>query len=315
MPTKQVLKAISCAICVSHATETLADCAVIDQLDRLHSLQAQFAINPSATVYPSDLRFLRNQSQSLSERQMLDAIGAPGFSAQGASFSRFLRDTKRITQIMARGDLEKFERHYSSATVREAIQSVGRFLPDLICHSAFDHAKGGTTIESSGARASGSTEDNAVQLLRHAAKQVTKPTTLLSLAFAATSVIIGRRFWQSYKQWKGRRAHRFPANYATSLTIDAKQHDSMVIDISAKGAKLSFEQETPLGAKDRIKIFLDDRAVPAKVVWCNTHYVGVAFRRTIPLSLVATLRLNLEDETQEFAPEQENGAATGAASA
>ena len=60
-----------------------ADCALIDRIDRLFTIQSRLARDPDTTFFATDIRQLRRISAGISSRAVLTAVDGNSFTGRG----------------------------------------------------------------------------------------------------------------------------------------------------------------------------------------------------------------------------------------
>ncbi len=115
------------------ASPAMANCRVLDLVDRIHTLQMRLIISPDTPSFQSDIRLIRRYAGMLDDDMLLDAVDAFGFSRQGMTtmrYSAYVRDLLNQTSI---DDIETARRHYQDPSVLNNIESMTGYLDNLRC--------------------------------------------------------------------------------------------------------------------------------------------------------------------------------------
>lgn len=255
------------------AGAALANCAVIDGVDRLHAVQTRLARDPNTTFFASDIRFMRNQLATLADRQVLQAVNGNVLTPKGAAFSRFMRNSRAVLEGTSVDDPASVLRHFNNASVRRNLQAVGGYLGELRCTAE--------QIAVDSASALVSSDDDAAQILREAMDEVLDLTNILMVTTTIAFVIA---FSQGLKVWVirlKRRAKRYPSNYPTLYKANDLTRHGVLIDVSGNGTKLEHDPSAPLAPRTSIEIMIFDEWMRGTVIWSNSFYSGVTFKRVL----------------------------------
>ncbi|MEO0905217.1 MAG: PilZ domain-containing protein [Pseudomonadota bacterium] len=301
--------AISLAIsAISTGTALRADCALIDRIDQLHTIQLRLARDPDTALFATDIRQLRSASAGISNRDAVSAVDGNSFTGHGADVVRFLANTQQLLQSVSLDDPQSVRPHFDRET-RENLSEIGAHLTDLRCNAeqiAIDAA----VAAERGSGGDSDAEDLAevAETLNRIAEEVLRPRTffialLLGVGTALALPVIRRQLLL-----RKRRAKRHNTTYETLYTWNNSQTAGMLIDINCHGTKLRHEADDPLPVGEEVDISICDNWVGGTVMWSNTHYSGVQFRRSIALSDVETVCAT------KAPTEKQNGAPRDAAS-
>lgn len=288
-----------------------ASCALIDTFDKLHVIQTRLSRNPDTVLFASDIRQLRIMHAGISDRDALDAVDGNRFTGKGADFIQFLRNTQDLLQGASMDDPYSVSRHYTAAN-RATLAAIGTHLHALRCTAdqvAIDSAPSNDPINAVNSDAEDIAE--VVENLSLFADEVFRWRSVLILgavfAMLSFTVPLVRR-WLILRK---RRAKRYNTTYATNYIWDDSERSGALIDINCHGAKLRHDPDAPIPKSTVVHVQIDGDWVSGTVVWVNTHYSGLQFRRMISLEKVKAVCI--ASESQKTAPRMQNGAQMDAA--
>lgn len=289
------------------ATLAQADCALIDRLDKLYAIQSRLARDPDTALFATDIRLLRVIGSGIGNRAALEAVDGNGFTGHGADVLRFLQNTRSLLQMASLDDPQSVRPHFS-VQVRENLSLIGAHLVGLRCNDAQIAIDAAIATE----RGAGGTSDaedlaDVAQTLNNLAKELFHPRTAIILLVLMSTSAIALPIIRQQMVLRQRRAQRHNITFATQYNLGTRKIGGMLIDINCLGAKLKHEIEHPLPMGQSIEIHICDAWVAGTVVWSNTHYSGVQFRKPIPLESVTAVCAS------EEGPTTQNGAPKDAA--
>ena len=290
------------------ALPALADCAVIDQLDKLHTIQTRLARDPDTALFATDIRQLRTISAGISDRATLDAVAGNRFTAHGAAFVRFLQNTRSLLQISSLDDPLSVRPHFDRQA-RENLAVIGDSLITLRCNETQIAIDAAIAAER-GAGGSSDAEDLAevAENLNRLAGEVLRPRTAIILLLLAGGTALALPVIKHWVVLRQRRAKRHNTLYPTQYLSEKHKINGTLIDINCHGVKLRHELDSPPPKGQTVEIAICDHWVEGQVMWSNAHYSGVQFRKTLSLSDVAAVCALPEN------PQMQNGAPRDAAS-
>ncbi len=289
-----------------------ADCLVIDQLDKLHTLQSRLARDPDTALFANDIRQLRVISRSLANGDAVGAVDGNSFTGPGADIVRFLENTKTLLQRASLHDPQSVRPHFTRS-VRNNLQEVATHLTALRCNDtqiAVDTATASQEGTSGGDR---DAEDLAevAETLSAIAEEVFQ---LRSLAIVIAIGVITSITAPIIKRWivlRRRRAKRHNTTYAMQYLWNDRTIPGVLIDINCHGTKLRHEKDNPIPIGENIKLQICGEWSTGTVMWSNAHYSGVQFNRIIGLTEVKTICT--QSEQIKRASQTRNGAPKDAA--
>jgi hypothetical protein len=106
--------------------------------------------------------------------------------------------------------------------------------------------------------------------------------TVALLVLAAIFTLLDRREKIKKRRWK-----RFPCRLECVTRCGDGFHLAQVVDLSQVGAKLQIDCSCQPG--DRLEIGLDGNSYAAKIIWQNSNFAGVVFRRRISVAQLRKL--------------------------
>ena len=92
------------------------------------------------------------------------------------------------------------------------------------------------------------------------------------------------------------RPHRYPTDYAVSISTSAGQGRAHVVDVSRTGARLSGVDGLQRGDKVRLDVL--SHKVDAVVLWSRSGHAGITFRPAISDHMVDVLRKRVDGRRQ-----------------
>ncbi len=293
---------LTVVICLcSMANMARANCAVIDAVDNLHAVQSRLARDTLSPMYVSDIRFLRAQLSVIADRQVETAVGAGPLTGKGATFARFMRNTRALVQRASIDDSLQVRVFFNNPEVQADLQAVGIFLGDMRCTES--------QIAADAATARPDSDDSAAEVLRNAAKEVLDPTNILVVSTIIIAGIAGTKVISAWIALRRRRTKRHPAKFETTYMINDQTKYGVLHDISGYGAKLAQDTATPLTEKSAISILIFDEWIAGTVQWSNSHYSGINFKTTLKQNIVRKVSKNVT--ARETGKTQKNGARRG----
>ncbi len=266
-----------------------ADCAIIDQLDKLHSLQHRLANNPQTGLFASDIRQLRAISSDVATRDAINAVDGNALMGKGADVARFLQETQNLLQGASMDDPLSVLPHFTTSR-RANLLRIGRHLVDLRCTDEQITIAEAEAAENP-IRATSDAEDmqQVGAAINRIAAEVFRPRSFFILiAVIGTSTVLARII-QRWLTLRRRRARRHPTTYNTRYTWDGKTTTGMLLDLNCLGAKLRHEKGHPIPQGTAVSLTIEDGSVDGTVMWGNTHYSGVRFRHNITLEQLAAI--------------------------
>ena len=290
------------------APSALADCALINQLDKLHIIQSRLARDPDTALFATDIRQLRTISAGISDRATLEAVEGNRFTGHGAAFLHFLQNTQSLLQFTSLDDPQSVHRHFSRPT-RDNLALIGDNLITLRCNETQIAVDAAIAAER-GAGGNSDAEDLAKveDTLTRLAGEVLRPRTAIILLLLAGVTALALPLVKRWIVLRQRRAKRHNTIYSTQYLSKKHKINGTLIDINCHGAKLRHEMDSPLPKGQAVEIAICDQWIEGHVMWSNAHYSGVQFRKTLSLSDVAAVCATKDG------PEMQNGAPRDAAS-
>lgn len=288
------LMIVLCVLLGTSGRPALANCLIIDQVDKLHILQNRLSQNPDTGLFPTDIRQMRMIARTLSDRDVVKAVDGNTLMGQGARFARLMRDTRTLLQSVSLDDPASVTPHFTSAR-RKDLQAISNDLKDLRCTDdqvAVAESDAAENALRGNSDASSDVEDmqQVAETLSRISQEVFQLRSLLVLiGVIAASMILTPviRHWLIVRQ---RRAKRHTTTYATHYDGGTGQYDGMLLDVNCYGTKLRHAPSQPLEVGADVKVRIDAEWTQGTVMWSNAHYSGVQFKRAISLEDVAAIR-------------------------
>lgn len=289
----QFIRFIMTAIVILYggSKAAMADCAVIDQLDKLYLLQSRLAANPDTALFRDDIRQLRAISSSLSERTAMQAVDGNTLVGKGADVVRFLRQTQSLLQRVSMDDPFSVQPHFTPIA-RRTLTQMADHLRELRCtdeqiviaqaEAAEDPIRGNSDAEDL---------EEVSQAISQFAEDIVAPRNLIASVSVIALGVIARPFLQRWMMMRRRRAKRHNTNHATHYEYDGTRKKGALIDINCYGAKLRHEGDKALEKRAAINITIEGADTEGNIIWSNKHYSGVAFRQIISLAQVDFVRM------------------------
>lgn len=287
-----------------------ANCLVIDQLDKLHALQSRLARDPDTGLFATDIRQLRVIISGLSNADTLDAVDGNSFTGHGADFIRFLQNTNALLQSASLDDPQSIRPHFTRA-VRANLSEVSTHLTGLRCNRQQIAVDAAAAAEgSSGGDSDAEDLAEVAETLSRLAEEVLQVRSLVVLVAIGLTASIVTPLLQKWLILRKRRAKRHNTAYETQYKWDEGTTQGMLIDINCYGSKLRHEEDRPVPQGASIEIAIGETWAEGSVVWSNTHYSGVQFKRLISLADVDIVRGKVAKK--KASSKTQNGAAKGA---
>ncbi len=275
------------AIVAALGTSVRANCAVIDQLDKLHTIQARLANTPDTGLFMTDIRQLRAIMGDLSNRDALDAVEGNAIAGRGAQVVRFLTNTQDLLSSVSLDEPNRVRVHFTNR-VRRNMDQISDHLTDLRCtRDQVNIAQAALTQTEGSGDSDAEDLADVMETLSRVSEELVKPRNILliiSLIGAGFLIVPLIRKWLILRK---RRAKRHTTNYATQYRNDQITAAGSLLDINCFGTKLARAQDHVLEMGETVEVSVDDIWIKGTVVWSNTHYSGIMFRRAIDLSEVA----------------------------
>ncbi|MEO1639751.1 MAG: PilZ domain-containing protein [Pseudomonadota bacterium] len=276
------------------------DCVIVDQLDTIWAIQTRLYRNPATALFTNDIRQLRQITGRLSNSDAIQVVGGTSISGKGATFRRFLDDTRDLLRRTSLDDPFSTRPHFT-AQVLNRLSDVEQDLLELRCDAqqiaiaTRERSERGFSGEDIGE----DVEDIEVvrETLAEYREQVMQPRNFVILFVVGGAAMVLTPLIRKWLIWRRRKAKRHNTSYATTYQLDERKLPGMLIDINCFGTKLKHGLETPPEVGAVVEIDILDQTTPGAVKWANTHYVGVQFDQQISLGTVGVI-VNQARETQ-----------------
>ncbi|SFR41682.1 hypothetical protein SAMN04488005_1678 [Yoonia tamlensis] len=118
------------------AGRACANCAVINTIDNLHSVETRLLHNPNSPLFISEIRYLTSQARQLSGSSITEGIGANPMSEKGAALLYFIYYAKKLTLEVSIDEPNTAMRHLQNPQVLENMATVGTYLNSMRCTEA-----------------------------------------------------------------------------------------------------------------------------------------------------------------------------------
>ncbi|SFS07900.1 PilZ domain-containing protein [Yoonia litorea] len=275
------------------APKAVADCAIIDQLDKLHTIQTRLAANPDTGLFATDIRQLRAMTHRLTPSEVQTAVGGSTLAGRGADVRRFLAQTRTMLTGVSLDDPNSVRRYFDSAA-RRTLGKMETHLRDLRCTDAqisIDSAAR-TAARSTSQHTTNTDEEDMAEVaenLRNIGAEVIAPRNILILIAVIAAVALGTPLVRRWLVLRRRRAKRHNTYYGTTYRDEKSTFEGRILDINCFGAKLERAKDHMLNVGDSIEITIDDQWTASQVVWSNQHYSGLQFSRAIGLVEVSAI--------------------------
>jgi len=273
-----------------------ADCIVIDRLDQLQIIQARLARDPDTALFATDIRQLRRLSTGLGDGDVLDAVDGNRFTGSGADFIGFLDDTQALLQRASLYDPQSVRPHFTAAR-RANLTTIRTHLHPLRCTDNDLSIARSSAASSTGAGGEGSDEEDLAEVadtLSALADEVFRIRTFVIVLTVVAAFVIIAPVLRNWLHLRRRKAKRHNTRHMTHYHWDSRVIQGMLVDINCYGAKLKHEKDNPLPVGSSVDIKIDEGDVTGTVMWSNTHYSGVQFRKSITLEAVAFVRARID---------------------
>ncbi|EBA11380.1 hypothetical protein [Roseobacter sp. CCS2] len=284
-----------------------ADCALIDRIDKLYTIQSRLARDPATALFANDIRQIRIASADISNDEVLNAVNGNRFTGHGADVLQFLQNTRLLLQQASLDDPQSVRPHFNIVR-RGNLDKIGQHLLDLRCNAAqiaYD-TDFNSNRDISGTSDAEDLAEVAENLSALAAEVFQWRTLFLTLTLIAVVTVVTPiiRRWLILRR---RRAKRHKTTYNTRYCRQNLKVPGVLIDINCFGTKLRHSDGTEIPKGEKIGVNISDQWIDGEVVWGNTHYSGVKFDNRISLKDVETVRretgvANLQDKTKNGAP-------------
>jgi hypothetical protein len=288
-----------------------ANCILIDTLDKLQIIQTRLARNPDTALFSSDIRQLRAMRATIGDRETLDAVDGNRFTGKGAAFIRFLQNTQDLLQGASLDDPHSVRHHFTTRN-RANLAAIRSHLNDLRCTTDQIAIESATTDNpTDGTNSDAEDLAEVAETLSALADELFQWRTLviaLTLMAVVTTVTPPLRRWLILRR---RRVKRHNTTYATHYLWNDREINGLLLDINCYGTKLRHEADNPIPLGQTIDVKICNDWVGGTVMWVNTHYSGLQFRRPVSLKDVEAVRT--ESDLAKPPSETQNGAQKDAA--
>ena len=269
----------------------LADCAVIDQLDKLYILQSRLASNPDTVFFQNDIRQLRTISSRLSERTAMQAVDGNTLVGKGADVVRFLRQTQSLLQRASMDDPLSVKPHFTPIT-RNTLIKISDHLNDLRCTDDQIEIAQATAADNPTTSTSDAEDLEAVTAaISQFAEELVAPRNIFVMLGAIGIGTILLPIVQRWMLMRRRRAKRHNTNHPVGYEYEGVREKGALIDINCYGTKLRHNGDIPLNKGAVIEIVIEGSDTPGTIIWSNKHYSGVQFKQLISLAQVDFIRM------------------------
>ncbi len=278
-------------VCCGGTRAAFADCLIIDQLDQMHGLQTRLARNPSTVLFTDDIRQLRSMSSGLNNRDTLAAVNGNAFTGKGATFIRFLQNTQALLQSTSMDDPYSVRPHFTPA-VRQNLENIRVHLPDLRCKvEQITVEKAVASDRDFNGDDDSDSEDlqEVQQALSSLAAEVVRPRNLILTIVSIGLVMLILPMIRHWLILRKRQAKRHNTTFVTDYRAENVTTEGMLIDINCYGTKLRHSRDSPHAKGMTLEISLLGEWINGSVMWSNTHYSGVQFKKLISLAEVSAI--------------------------
>ena len=276
-----------------------ANCAIIDRLDQLHTLQMRLLQNPNSGLFSSDIRQIRVLSKNFSGTAAAEAVDGNTFVGVGARMAAFVQNTQALLRISSLDDPNSVRRHFTPA-VRRNLTDVGDDLGSLRCDLTEIRADAADALPVIEGDTNSDEEDLAevAETLTTIADEVLQWRSLAILVATITALSVVIPAFRRWRLMRKRKAKRH--NTSFDVKYKAKDDTAMVgtlLDINCHGTKLQHNAPEPQETGSQVHISLDEAWVSGTVKWSNNFYSGVKFDKQITLGQV--VRVCKSDEKRQ----------------
>ena len=271
-----------------------ANCMVIDNINRLYTIQSRLARDPDTGLFETDLRLLRVTLRSLNSTAALEAVDGSALFERGADIVRMLEQTQALLDSASLDDPDSVRPHFQGSA-RRTLAAVGDHLHDLRCTSEQISIDRAAAAAEATAPATATDEEELAQVLQALGtfgQEALRPRNLIGLLLTIGAGVAVAPIVKRWLILRRRWAKRHPANYATRYRKDELTIKSHLLDINCYGTKLARPKDQKLEVGDGIEIAIEDSWIAGRVIWSNQHYSGVQFKRAIGLGEVTEIIAN-----------------------
>lgn len=188
------------------------NCIVINQLDSMYWVQKRLMRDPASALFTSDILHLRQLSDSISQTQVVEAVGGTSFAGNWRVFRRFLQDTRDLLAQTSLGDPFSTRSHFDARVVATLAEVERRLLP-LRCTEE-QTAKEVQANLSVAARAL-SDREQVEEALDDYGQFISDPRTLLTAVLGIAAVVFGGPWMRKLRLAYRCKAKRHGAKYKT----------------------------------------------------------------------------------------------------
>jgi hypothetical protein len=263
-----------------------ADCAIIDQLDKLYILQTRLANNPDTALFRDDIRQLRMISQNISNQDAVRAVDGNAIIGKGAGFVQFLENTQSLLRGTSLDDPFSVQSHFTRSA-RQNLQNIGGYLTDLRCTDtqiALDRAQRAADPTRSNSDAEDLQE--VAEVLKQLMAEIFRWRTLVIVVVLSITCAVAIPQIRRWVLIRRRRAKRHSTSYPTHYTWAERTCSGTLVDINCHGTKLQHEAGNPLPLGALLEVAINGEMTAGAVKWSNVHYSGVQFDTSIDLEQV-----------------------------
>jgi hypothetical protein len=291
-----------------------ADCLIIDQLDKLFAVQSRLARDPNSSFFRDDIRQIRNVTSVVSNRDAVQAVKGNTLVGKGATFVRFLQNTRDLLQTASLDDPYSVAPHFTTG-VRENLGDVREHLKDLRCDVTQIAVARAAVSERDFNGGSDSDERDAEDLeevrqtLSIIAEEVFRPRTFFVVLLVTLTTMLMVPVVRRWLLMRLRQAKRRNTTYKTQYQWDDRKIAGMLLDINCYGTKLTHGLDTPPSVGDAVEIKILNDWTKGTIIWSNIHYIGVQFKKTVSIESVDEICT----KTSSYTLEKQNGAPRDAA--
>ena len=230
---------------------------------------------------------LRQLSDSISQTQVVEAVGGTSFTGNWRHFRRFLQDTRDLLAQTSLGDPFSTRSHFDARVVATLAEVEQRLLP-LRCteEQTANEVQANLSVVSRVL----SDREQLEEALGDYGQFVSAPRTLLTAVLGITALVFGAPWLRKLRRAYRRKAKRHGVKYKTKYSFDDKKLQGSLFDINCFGAKLRHDKDGVPAVESQIDIFIGGRWQNGTVMWVNTHFTGIQFSAEISHAEVALVR-------------------------
>lgn len=257
------------------------DCTVFDALERIQFAQGRLSTSKDDIFIANDAQLLAGEVKRLDSDQIALAHNGTLSALDRAFLQAYLANATRLSNMISRRQVAAITTYFADPAFTPRQEQISRLLPRLKCNAT---------------SSSGATTGN--QRLLSSVKQdsaltrITFVNSVVTLASCVFLIALTHRLYVwgvAWRQGKSRRSKRFHAHIETQIEVAGILRRGVILDLSCNGAKIQSDTTETDAVGTHLNVWIINCWHPAKIIWLNTHYIGIRFDRRMRHAFVQAI--------------------------